>query len=135
MKQRPLLYMAAAASVLLVLLLVLLLAPQTRWLVRLQALTSLRLYYPLPSGPCYTGSSAGDRRRVEAVAARHPNDYAVQYAAAVTFHGMWPVPGVPRSFSHVCTCFRCRATVLYPSAMFFSSILAWNVSNRIPTFG
>ncbi len=64
-------------------LLALVLAPQTRWLVRLQALTALRLYHPLPSGPCYTGSSAGDQRRVEAVAARHPNDYAVQYAAAV----------------------------------------------------
>ena len=64
-------------------LLALVLAPQTRWLVRLQALTALRLYHPLPSGPCYTGSLAGDRRRAEAVAARYPNDYMVQYAAAV----------------------------------------------------
>ncbi len=64
-------------------LLALLLAPQTRWFVRLQTLTSLRLYHPLPSGPYYTGSSASDRRRVEAVATRHPNDYAIQYAAVV----------------------------------------------------
>ena len=65
-------------------LLALLIVPQTRWLVRLQTLTSLRLYHPLPSGPCYTGSSVGDRKRVEAVAARHPDDFAIQYAAAVT---------------------------------------------------
>ena len=65
-------------------LLALVLAPQTRWLVRLQALTSLRQYHPLPSGPCYSGSAAGDRQRVEAAAARHPADFAVQYAAAVT---------------------------------------------------
>ena len=65
-------------------LLALLIAPQTRWLVRLQTLTSLRLYHPLPSGPCYSGSSAGDRDRYQAVAARHPDDFGVQYAAAVT---------------------------------------------------
>ena len=65
-------------------LLALLIAPQTRWLARLQTLTSLRLYHPLPSGPCYSGSSAGDRDRYQAVAARHPDDFGVQYAAAVT---------------------------------------------------
>ena len=65
-------------------LLALLIAPQTRWLMRLQTLTSLRLYHPLPSGPCYSGSSAGDRARYQAVAARHPDDFAFQYAAAVT---------------------------------------------------
>jgi len=68
-------------------LLALLIAPQTRWLGRLQILTVLRLYHPLPSGPCYTGSSAGDRDRYQAVAARHPDDFAIQYAAAVTDDG------------------------------------------------
>ena len=65
-------------------LLALLIAPQTRWLVRIQGLTVLRLYHPLPSGPCYTGSAAGDRNEYQAVAARHPDDFAVQYAAAVS---------------------------------------------------
>jgi len=72
-------------------LLALVIAPQTRWLVRLQALTALRLYHPLPARNApppalpvpYTTSSQGDQARYEAVAARHPNDYAVQYAAAV----------------------------------------------------
>lgn len=64
-------------------LLALLLAPQTRWLVRLQVLTALRLYHPVPSGPCYM-SSATDARRYAAVAARHPNGFAIQYAAAVS---------------------------------------------------
>ena len=78
-RQTRLVLLGLALGVLLALLIV----PQTRWLVRLQVLTSLRLYHPLPIGPCYTGSLAGDRRRAEAVAARHPNDYMVQYAAAV----------------------------------------------------
>jgi len=58
MKQRPLLYMAAAASVLLVLLL----APPTRWLVRLQAFPGL------------VGGGAGRAGFVQS----HPSDYQIQ---------------------------------------------------------
>jgi len=67
-------------------LLALIIAPQTRWLVRLQVLTVLRLYHPLPAldSPAYTPSAAEDQRRYEAVAARHPNDFAIQYGVAAT---------------------------------------------------
>ena len=65
-------------------LLALVLAPQTRWLVRLQILTVLRLYHPLPTGPCYTGSAGGDQARYQVVVTRRPDDFAVQYAAAVS---------------------------------------------------
>lgn len=68
-------YRLALLGLALGVLLALLLAPQTRWLVRLQALTSLRLYHPLPSGPCYT-SSENDQRQYAAAAARHPDDFA-----------------------------------------------------------
>lgn len=66
-------------------LLALVIAPQTRWLVRLQILTALRLYHPLPvSSAPYTLSSMEDRGRYEAVAARRPGDYSLQYGLGVT---------------------------------------------------
>lgn len=65
-------------------LLALLIAPPSRWLVRLQCLTALRLYHPMPvNGASYTPSAMDDRDRYEAVAARRPDDYALQYALCV----------------------------------------------------
>ena len=62
-------------------LLALLVAPQTRWLVRLQALTVLHQYRPIGC-ESYSRSPAGDARAYDTAAARHPNDFAVQYAQA-----------------------------------------------------
>lgn len=62
-------------------LLALLLAPQTRWLVRLQTLTVLHQYRPLGCAS-YSASPAGDTHAYDAVAARHPDDFAIQYARA-----------------------------------------------------
>jgi len=69
-------------------LLALLIAPQTRWLVRLQTLMLLHQYHPLPTtwagGPpaYYTTSEANDTRLHEAAAARHAGDFGLQYANA-----------------------------------------------------
>jgi len=71
MKQRPLLYMAAAASVLLVLLL----APPTRWLVRLQAFPGL------------VGGGAGRAGFVQS----HPSDYQIQLGGQGDAPGQTPV--------------------------------------------
>lgn len=67
----------------------LLIAPQTRWLVRLQTLTLLHQYRPLlplswaGGGPTYyTTSEANDTRLSHAAAARHPGDFLLQYANA-----------------------------------------------------
>ncbi len=59
-------------------LLALLLAPPSRWLVRAQALASIGRYHLL------VDESDSDRTnaRCQAAAARRPNDYALQYAAA-----------------------------------------------------
>ena len=62
-------------------LLALLIAPQTRWLVRLQILTLLHQYYPLPCAYSTT-SQANDMRLYQAAAARHPGDFQLQYADA-----------------------------------------------------
>ncbi len=62
-------------------LLALLLAPQTRWLVRLQTLMLLHQYHPLGCAS-YSASPAGDTRAYDAIAARHPDDFAIQYARA-----------------------------------------------------
>ena len=62
-------------------LLALLLAPQTRWLVRLQALTVLHQYRPIGC-ESYSRSPAGDARAYDTAAARYPSDFAVQYARA-----------------------------------------------------
>ena len=64
------------------------LVPQTRWLVRLQALTTLRLYHPVPnstgqSAQSYTLSPADDTKQMQGVLARHPEDFALRYAQAV----------------------------------------------------
>lgn len=71
-------------------LLALLIAPQTRWLVRLQTLTLLHQYRPLlpltwagGSPAYYTTSGANDRRLYHAAAARHPGDFELQYANAL----------------------------------------------------
>ncbi len=70
-------------------LLALLIAPQTRWLVRLQTLTLLHQYHPLlpptwagGTPAYYTTSEANDTRLYHAAAARHPGDFLLQYAAA-----------------------------------------------------
>ncbi len=70
-------------------LIALLIAPQTRWLVRLQTLTLLHQYRPLlPStwtggAPAYyTTSGANDTRLYHAAAVRHPGDFGLQYANA-----------------------------------------------------
>ena len=62
-------------------LLALLIAPQTRWLVRLQTLTVLHQYHPLGCSS-YAASPAADTRAYDAAAARHPDNLAVQYAQA-----------------------------------------------------
>ena len=62
-------------------LLALLLAPQTRWLVRLQALTVLHQYRPIGCDS-YSRLPANDARAYDTVAARHPSDFAIQYARA-----------------------------------------------------
>jgi hypothetical protein len=62
-------------------LLVLVLAPQTRWLVRLQTLTLLHQYRPLPCAYTTT-SETNDMRLYHAAAARHPGDFQLQYADA-----------------------------------------------------
>jgi len=75
-------------------------APQTRWLVRGEALTTLRLHHPLPvSGAPYTLSPTDDRDRYEAVAARHPDDFAIRYAAAVTDNGQDETPAGLRALA------------------------------------
>jgi hypothetical protein len=63
------------------------LAPQTRWLVRLQALTTLRLYHPFPnsmgqSAQSYMLSPADDTKQMQGVLARHPDDFTLRYAQA-----------------------------------------------------
>jgi hypothetical protein len=67
-------------------LLALLLAPQTRWLVRVQWAASLGLYHPFPwwapDSNSYSLSLRSDRTREEAVATRHPNDFPMQFALA-----------------------------------------------------
>jgi len=69
-------------------LLALLIVPQTRWLVRLQTLTLLHEYHPLPtawtgvSPAYYTTSEANDTRLYHTAAARYPDDFALQYARA-----------------------------------------------------
>ena len=82
-------------------LLALLIAPQTRWLGRLQILTVLRLYHPLPGmdAPMYTQSQAEDDRRIQDVAVRHPEDYALQYAAVSTAGGADRTGGAARVLS------------------------------------
>jgi len=62
-------------------LLALLIVPQTRWLVRLQLLTLLHQYHPLPCA-YVTTSEANDMRLYQAVAARHPGNFLLQYANA-----------------------------------------------------
>ncbi len=62
-------------------LLALLVAPQTRWLVHLQALTVLHQYRAIGC-ESYSRSPAGDARAYDAVAARHPGDFDIQYARA-----------------------------------------------------
>jgi len=59
-------------------LLALVIAPPSRWLVRAQALASIGRYHLL------VDESDSDRTnaRCQDAAARHPNDYALQYAAA-----------------------------------------------------
>ena len=71
-------------------LLALLLAPQTRWLVRLQTLMLLHQYRP-PGCASYSASPAGDTRAYDAVAARHPNDYAIQDARATVGDTVQPL--------------------------------------------
>lgn len=79
MKSRFLLF-AAAVFVLTALVA----APQTRWLVRLQVLSSLRLFHPFPSGEgqSYAPSQADSDRRLRAALARRPGDFGLQYARA-----------------------------------------------------
>ena len=79
-------------------LLALLIAPQTRWLVRLQALTCLNLYHPLPGVvpegcDAYTTSGENDARLLRRVAERHPDDYDTQYAYAEA------KPGAPETLA------------------------------------
>lgn len=62
-------------------LLALLLAPQTRWLVRLQTLALLHQYHPLGCAS-YSASPADDAQQVNATAGRQTNDFAFQYAVA-----------------------------------------------------
>ena len=71
-------------------LLALVLAPQTRWLVRLQTLMLLHQYRPLGCAS-YSPSPAGDTRAYDAVAARHPDDFAIQYARATFAQGQPPL--------------------------------------------
>lgn len=70
-------------------LLAIIIAPQTRWLVRLQTLTALRLYHPWlgSEAPAYTASAAEDKRQMQAVIAKHPDDFAYQYAYAIDGEG------------------------------------------------
>jgi hypothetical protein len=76
-------------------LIVLSIAPQTCWLVRLQTLISFGQYHLVPKeegstvsqwlpeeNDSYTRSTQEDNRRRQAVAAQHPEDYSLQYAAA-----------------------------------------------------
>ena len=62
-------------------LLALLLAPQTRWMVRVQLLTLLHQYHPLPWAYS-TNSAANDLRLCQAAAALYPGDFSVQYGKA-----------------------------------------------------
>ena len=65
-------------------LLALLIAPQTRWLVRLQALTVLHQYHPLPIA-AYTTSGPNDLRLLQTAAARKPDDFLLQYGLAASY--------------------------------------------------
>ncbi len=65
-------------------LLALVIAPQTRWLVRLQTLTILHQYHPLPCD-FYTTSAANDFRLYQAAAARRPDDFLIQYGLATAY--------------------------------------------------
>ncbi len=71
-------------------LLALLIAPQTRWLARVQWTASLGLYHPfpwcLPDADSYTLSRRGDRAREDAVAARRPGDFPLQLAHTTTVY-------------------------------------------------
>lgn len=87
-------------------LLALLIVPQTRWLVRLQALTLLHQYRPLlpptlAGGPpaYYTTSEANDTRLYHAAAARHPGDFGLQYAK-VTLEPMPQIISNLRALTH-----------------------------------
>ena len=71
-------------------LLALLLAPQTRWLVRLQALTVLHQYRPIGC-ESYSRLPAGDARAYDTIAARHPSDFAIQYARATHSRDVSPL--------------------------------------------
>jgi len=71
-------------------LLALLLAPQTRWLVRLQALTVLHQYRPIGC-ESYSRSPAGDAHAYDTVAASHPSDFDIQYARATQSGGVPPL--------------------------------------------
>lgn len=70
-------------------LLAVVIAPQTRWLVRLQALTTLRLYHPLlgENTSSYLGVAAEDARRIQRVAAHRPDDFDLQYAQVIDGEG------------------------------------------------
>ncbi len=59
-------------------LLALTIAPQTRWLVQVQALSLIRL-----TSFAGTDSPLQGQARAASVAARYPNDYQIQYAATV----------------------------------------------------
>lgn len=67
-------------------LLTLLIAPQTRWLVRVQWAASLGLYHPFPwcqpDADSYTLSLRSDQAREDAVASWHPGDFPIQLAHA-----------------------------------------------------
>ena len=71
-------------------LLALLLAPQTRWLMRLQALTVLHQYRPIGCDS-YSRLPASDARAYDTVAARHPSDFAIQYAWAAHSRNVSPL--------------------------------------------
>ena len=88
-------HLLAFAIIAIFLLVVLLVAPQTRWLVRLQLLMSLGQYHLVreddgsfvsqwmpQENDSYTRSAQEDDHRRQAVAAQHPGDYSLQYAAA-----------------------------------------------------
>ena len=55
--------------------------------------------------------------------------YLICFSAAnVSFQCTCPVPGVPRSFSLMCTCTMLSAAPTIAWLMSFSSMLAWKVS-------
>ena len=64
-----------------------------------------------------------------------PSYFTSRSAASTSVHGTWPLPGVPRSFSLICTYFSCfpMPRMAFPKCL--SSMLEWNVSYDTPTRG